>query len=500
MKFKIPSSLQNWISFIGMTVVIICLIVMMTLFFLTTFIGYGGLYLGLVIYILLPAVMMAGFFLVFLGMIVKTRKLKKHKEMKTTAWPRIDLNLSGQRRTFFVASFAIVLFLILSALGSYEAFHFTESSQFCGQLCHKVMKPEYTAYQFSPHARVSCVECHVGPGAGWYVRSKLSGLHQVYATLTNTYPIPIPTPIENLRPARETCEQCHWPEHFYAHKIQFETYYLADEENSEWNIRLVMKVGPEHPAMGLKEGIHWHINPDVRIEYFASDEKREEMLWVRYTDIKKQEVKLYRDDGRDLNQEEMAEVRTMDCIDCHNRPSHDYRAPSQFVNSALTSGSIASSLPEIKSLAMDLCGREYSTTDEGLETINKEIHEFYAEKYPEIQAQKRHQIKNAVKELQIQFLQNIFPEMKVRWSTHLNHIGHLNDNGCFRCHFGSLASENDAVIRRDCNLCHIITAQGKPGNLQLGNIREPLDFKHPVDIGEAWKESLCSECHEGSGF
>jgi hypothetical protein len=196
----------------------------------------------------------------------------------------------------------------------------------------------------------------------------------------------------------------------------------------------------------------------------------------------------------------MPGVRTMDCLDCHSRPSHDYQAPIRFVNASLAAGNMSSSLPEIKSLAMDLCAREYRSTDEAFETIEKKIHEFYAEKYPDIHAQQKHEIQEAVKELQTQFSQNIFPEMKVRWSTHLNHIGHLNDTGCFRCHNGSLVSENAAAIRRDCNLCHVITAQGAPGNLQLGNIRQPLDFKHPANIDEAWKEIVCSECHQGSGF
>jgi hypothetical protein len=71
------------------------------------------------------------------------------------------------------------------------------------------MEPEYTAYQFSPHAKVGCVQCHIGSGADWFVRSKISGSYQLYAVAFKKYPTPIPTPIGNLRPAQETCEQCH---------------------------------------------------------------------------------------------------------------------------------------------------------------------------------------------------------------------------------------------------------------------------------------------------
>ncbi len=98
------------------------------------------------------------------------------------------------------------------------------------------MEPEHTAYQNSPHARVKCVDCHVGSGAGWYVRSKLSGAYQVYAVLANVYPRPIPTPIKNLRPARETCEQCHWPSHFSGQKEVINTYFKSDEQNTRWTI------------------------------------------------------------------------------------------------------------------------------------------------------------------------------------------------------------------------------------------------------------------------
>ena len=132
-------------------------------------------------------------------------------------FPKLDLNNPAQRSTLaFLLSF-VVIFSLVSAVGSYKAYEFTDSVNFCGQLCHTVMYPEFTAYQASPHARVACVDCHVGSGASWYVKSKLSGARQVYYTAMGTYPRPIPTPVANLRPAPQTCEQCHWPKKFWAH-------------------------------------------------------------------------------------------------------------------------------------------------------------------------------------------------------------------------------------------------------------------------------------------
>ncbi|GAB4369343.1 MAG: NapC/NirT family cytochrome c [Calditrichia bacterium] len=499
MKLKFPSSVQNWLSLIGATIALISLFMIIFLFAITIILGEHGTYLGLVTFILLPVVMVMGLLLIPIGMILKVRKEHRARLRPEPGWPRIDLNDTRHRNAFFVFSIGTTIFLFLSAIGSYEAFHFTESNAFCGTLCHQVMHPEYIAYQNSPHAKVACVSCHVGPGAGWYVRSKLSGLYQVYATLTKIYPQPIPTPIENLRPAREVCEQCHWPQKFYAHKLRLETHYLPDENNTRWDTRLIMKIGSEHPALGLIEGIHWHINPDVKVEYIASDKTRETLPWVRYTNLKTGEVKIYEDELNPLDPEmrDTLEVRTMDCIDCHNRPSHLYRPPALFVNSAMTAGEIPVELPEIKALAMELCGEEYSTTQEAMQKIQEGIYTFYQENYPEIYENQKELIDRAVSGLQNAFSSNIFPEMKVQWSAYPNHIGHLEFNGCFRCHTNTHITPEGEFIRKDCNLCHIINAQGTEENMEIAVVGQALEFKHPEDIDEAWKEGLCTDCHTG---
>lgn len=499
MKFQLPRSTQNWITLIGATIALVSLFMIIFLFTISTFWKQGHAYIGLVIYIILPAIMIAGLLLIPVGMIVQIRKERKQKPGAAPPWPRIDLNDVRHRNAFFVFTVGTTVFLFLSAIGSYEAFNFTESVTFCGTVCHGVMNPEYTAYEHSPHARVPCVECHVGRGADWFVRSKLSGTYQVYATLANVYPKPIPTPIENLRPARETCEECHWPQKFYSHKLRVETHYLPDENNTQWDIHLIMKIGAEKSALGLQEGIHWHINPEVKIEYIAADEEREELPWVRFTNLKTGDTTIYQDEDSPLeeSQIESAEIRTMDCIDCHNRPSHNYRPPTLFINSAITAGDIPSDLPEIKSVALDLCDREYSTMDSALSTIELEINEFYQENYPEIFENQRDKVNQAVSGLQEYFSRNIFPDMKVRWSEYPNHIGHLEYNGCFRCHNDRHTSEDGKVIKRDCNLCHTIIAQGMADSLQYALEDKPLEFRHPEDIDEAWKEMLCTDCHTG---
>jgi len=496
---QLPQSSRNWITLIGAMIALITLFMIIFLFVITSITDQQASYIGLVIYILLPAIMITGMIFIPVGMLIQRRKLKQRGEIAKMEWPKVDLNDVRYRNAFFIFVIGTVIFLFLSAIGSYEAFNYTESVEFCGTVCHSVMQPEYTAYQNSPHARVACVDCHVGSGADWYVRSKLSGLYQVYAVLANVYPRPIPTPIKDLRPARETCEECHWPQKFYAKTLRIERHHLNDELNTPWDIHLNMKIGADYSALGLIEGIHWHINPDVKIEYYASDQKNEEIPWVRYNDLKTGEQRIYIDEDNPIDASTIpaAQIHTMDCMDCHNRPSHSYKPPVFFVNEAMTSGLIPSELPEIKSLAMDICAEEQSSSDSAMVYIRKTIIEFYAANYAEVSEHKPALVETAISGLQQLYSENIFPEMKVRWSAYPNHIGHLEFNGCFRCHNDRHTSATGQVISKDCNQCHLIIAQGIPGEMEYASFGSPLDFRHPLDIDEAWKEGLCTDCHTG---
>jgi len=495
MKFKLPSSTYNWISLTGAVIALISLFMIIFLFAISYFLDRGGSYLGLVIYILLPSFLIVGLILIPIGMI-KNFKKKKDGESKL---PLIDLNQVSHRNAFMIFISGTILFLFLSAIGSYEAFHYSESTDFCGTVCHSVMKPEFIAYQNSAHARVRCVECHVGTGADWYVKSKLSGLYQVYAVLMENYPRPIPTPISNLRPARETCEECHWPEKFYERKLRLEKHFLPDQENTEWDISLTMKIGASHSAKGLEEGIHWHINPDVEIYFASLDDKEQKIPWVKYVNKKTLDEKIYINENLEFSKKmlDSLKIRKMDCIDCHNRPSHVYNPPAFFVNNALASGIIPKELPEIKNLCMEICTEDFPTTDSAIVFIESTIKDFYEENYPEIFSSNYSLVEQAILGLNEEFQKNIFPEMKVKWDAYPNNIGHLEFNGCFRCHSDEHFNQDGEVISKDCNLCHSINAQGTEENMQIAKINESLEFIHPEDIDEEWKEGVCIDCHTG---
>jgi hypothetical protein len=383
-------------------------------------------------------------------------------------------------------------------MGSYEAFKYTESVEFCGKLCHQVMEPEYVSYQHSPHARVACVECHVGEGAGWYMKSKLSGLYQVYSVTFKKYARPIETPLHNLRPASETCARCHWPEKFYSRKLVNIRSYLTDSVNTEWNNSLMIKIGPEFSSLGHAEGIHWHINKDFKIEYVATTNDRESIPWVKMTNLKTGEVKTFMDTENPIDKRKLDSIpaRTMDCMDCHNRPSHLYRSPTFYVNNAMVSGLIPKDIPYIKKAAMEALKSPFTSMDSAMTSIDQTIVKFYKDNYPMIYTKESARISAAIGAIQAEYKNNAFPYMRADATRYLNHIGHLESDGCFRCHSDRHKTEKGETISRDCNLCHIIVNQGPTGNVTTSSTDKALDFEHPVSIDDAWKTNFCSECHK----
>ena len=478
---------------------VVSLAIILFLVALSLISGQGGAYTGLVAFIFAPLFLILGLFLVPLGYYLRLRRNRKTGRPGRQHWRVLDLNKSKHRNALLIFLFASLFLLFISGIGSYEAYHFTESNEFCGKTCHTVMEPEFTTYQNSPHAKVDCVECHVGEGTTWYVRSKLSGLYQVYSVLAKKYPQPIETPVHDLRPAKETCQQCHWPEKFYPNQLVKEKHYLADSLNTEWDIHLRMIIGSDNEVKGFDEGIHWHINPNVKVEYISGSKRnRNELPWVRYINLETGDTTVYVDmeDPPDEDLMAEAEVREMDCIDCHNRPSHIYLTPQDFTNQQLALGNIPKSLPYIKQIAMEVFFSEYfEDKDTAKLVIRDRIESFYKEEHPDIYANQKHLVDQAVEGAIAGFSSNMFPYMQAGWDAYPDHIGHKVYDGCFRCHNDRHTSESGRVISMDCNLCHTILQQGTPGNYETALFNEALEFQHPVELEDGWKEDLCSECH-----
>jgi hypothetical protein len=495
---KLPPSSKNWLTIIGSIIAGINLAIIIVLFIISTIFDMESTNLGLFIYVILPGFMILGLLIIPIGMIRERNRQNKLADKSEAKLPRIDLNDPRHRNAFVIFTISTIIILFLSTLGSFEAYHMTESVAFCGTLCHEVMEPEHTAYMKSPHANVSCVECHVGSGASWYVKSKISGLHQVIAVITNNFPRPVGTPLHDLRPARETCEKCHWPQKFYSRSLRTNRYFLADSTNSEWDISLQMKTGPEFSALGLKEGIHWHINPDVNIEYVSENDKREVITYVKYTDKSTGEVHIYNNENTPVTDSVVmaSENRTMDCIDCHNRPSHNYNSPTVYFDKAMLTGAVSKQIPFIKKVTMGILTEKFTDRDTALMKIREGVSSYYKSEYGEFYSTNKALVDSSISAIQKGYNQNTFPSMKVTYDMYPEHIGHLETEGCFRCHNDQFKTSSGRVISKNCNLCHTIVGQGKQGNMKYSTIKESLEFEHPVDIGTAWQESNCSECHK----
>lgn len=494
MKRLFPSSFYNPVTLAGAAIAVVSFGLVLFLMLLETMSGTPKPYMGIIAFVILPTIMMLGLVVAILGIIREHRRERAGKAHGLHL-PPIDMNNPKHRRAFLLVALGTILLLLFSAFGSFKAYEHTDSDQFCGETCHQVMEPEYTAYQYSPHARVGCVKCHIGPGADWFVRSKISGTYQVYAVTFNKYPRPIPTPIENLRPAQETCEQCHWPKHFYSEKEHINTYFISDEQNTKWTLNLLMKIGGGNIEAGPTSGIHWHMNIAHEVTYAALDTQRQIIPWVR-SKTPDGTVTTYRSSEMSVSDDSIkkAFTRRMDCIDCHNRPSHIYHPAARSVNHVMSLGWINPRLPNVKSISVKSLDTPYSTKQGGLDSIKLAIGEYYKTNYPELASSRKTAIDSTIAEVQRIFSRNFFPEMRVDWKRFPDNLGHMYYLGCFRCHDGKHVSDDGKVLSRDCGTCHTILAQQFEKDtlrISLGGV----EYKHPVDIGDAWKETNCSDCH-----
>ena len=497
---KVPSLRRNMISSIGVVVALIALVNIAFLVFVDVGAEHSNPYVGIFAYIVMPGVLCGGIALFILGMLLERRRRRLHKPEEVLPYPDINLNDTRVRRTVGISIVAIVAFALVSLIGSYKAYHYTESDQFCGTTCHQVMHPEFTAYKASPHARVGCVNCHIGSGATWYVKSKLSGAYQLYATAVNNYPRPIPSPVENLRPAQETCEQCHWPEKFWGSQMKIFNHFGYDEANTPRETRLLINVGGGSATSGLSSGIHWHMNIGREISYIASDRQRQQIPYVRSVDKKTGKVTEFFVDGStpaDQQKIKSSEPRRMDCVDCHNRPTHIYTPPDHAVDTAMVANEIDRTLPYIKQQSVDLLSRDYTSTEQAMGVIAKELPAFYAKNHPEVATSRKGDVDAAVKRLQTIFKTIRFPEMKVDWRTHPNNVGHFYSTGCFRCHDDQHVSADGRRISKECNICHTMVSQSESGAVMAQS--KPIDFQHPVDMGDL-RAVTCNECHTGGAM
>lgn len=500
-RLEFPRESYNLISLLGVGIALFGFAAIVILYGMSLLNHETNPYLGIVMLVGLPGVLVFGLLLIPVGMWRERRRIAAGNVRPVV----IDLGLAGHRNAVILFLAGTSIFLLMTTVGMYQTYEFTESNTFCGEVCHQTMTPEYTAWVDSPHARVHCVDCHVGPGFDWFVKAKLNGARQLWGMVIQEWPTPIPTPIHNLRPARETCEHCHWPGKSYASKEVVNDYFVGDEDNTRWRIRLLLHVGETSEANDHHAwGIHWHVDEGSVVDYVAADHERMDIIQVTWTD--EDESRVYTLDGAPLPDAVLASAdaegraRRMDCIDCHNRPSHQYGAPNEIVNEAMASGRLDPDVPFLKREATRVLSTEYFTRAGGHDSLATALRA----RYDSLGVALPDDAIEGVKDL---FDRHMFPSMRVRWDRYPSHASHFRSAGCFRCHGSNLRTAEGETIRADCSLCHKILAQGPvhEGGLRgaghwTGTAEADLsghDFVHPIDIGGAEDLMGCWECHGG---
>jgi hypothetical protein len=489
---------NNAITMLGMFVAIIGLLGLFTFGLFSLFGKAQNPYVDIVGYLMMPTILITGMILMPLGILFKSWRLHRRNPQEPLGFlfPHIDLSDPAQRKAAKVVIGGTFVLLPVVGLSSYHGYHYTDSADFCAKPCHAVMEPQATTYRNSAHARVRCAECHIGAGASWFVKSKLSGTRQVIATWRDTYPRPIPPAITELRPARETCEECHWPKKFFGAQLAERVRFGPDEQNTRHTINMLIKTGGGDTSTGRRaEGIHAHMALSGRIEYVATDAKLQVIPWVKKTALDGTEA-IYRSDGKPSSDPRPeGTVRVIDCMDCHNRPAHKFLSPSEAADLALEVGKIDATLPFIKREAVAVLAEPYSDLETARTRIGEALTTFYQQQYADLYAARQVEINQAIDAVRDAYQHNFFPMMKVTWQTYPDNIGHKISAGCFRCHEGRHVNQRGEVLSRDCDACHsFLNPVTEPGG---GEFFQRGQFIHSFKLEGPHAAARCDGCHTG---
>lgn len=446
MRLDLPAAARNPISLIGVAVATATAVVFLVLLALEMGGQIRNPYFGLLLFIAVPGVFLVGLTLIPIG-IWRHRRLIA-AGLASGEWPVIDLRLPRTRTVIVVVGLLTCVNVLIFSLAAYGAVHHMESVEFCGTTCHTTMEPEWAAHRVSSHASVDCVSCHVGPGAKGMVQAKINGTRQLWMVMTNNVPTPVATPVRDMPTPSETCATCHWPEKTHGDKLKQIREYADDEKSSETITTLQLHVGSGGAEAG--SGIHWHSNPANRVEFIATDPQRQTIPWVKYTD-RNGKVKEFVLDGTTPEQLAKGERRTMDCMDCHNRPAHTFESSAeQAVDTAMARGTIPRDLPFARREAVAALKTGYDSKAAAMSGIESKLREVYGARAGESATTLAHTVSG----VQALYSQNIFPAMKVGWGTYPNNLGHVAFQGCFRCHDDNHKAKDGKTIAQDCESCH----------------------------------------------
>jgi hypothetical protein len=469
----LPNLWSNPISLFGSVLVTVTACALLLLFA----VDVSGLklnpYSGIMLLVLLPGLFVFGLLLIPFGLLLYRKRAPTPPRPLGEAVGALFATPQGRRKLAVIAGLTVVNIVLIGG-ASQRLVAWTSSPTFCGTACHGVMEPEWVTYHDSSHANVACVECHVGEGASALVRSKLDGLRQVWATLTNSYERPVPAPVHSMRPAKDTCQRCHWPDEWHGDRAELYAHTAADEGNSELVNVLVLKLGGRHPTKRVHEGFHWHVAGDLEVRYEAYDAARTKIGKVTVLRQGKVVEEFLPADPPSP----VVETRSMDCIDCHNRPTHVFdSSPSDALDRAFAEGLLDRATKWLRETAEPVLAGT-SHTRAGVEAdFRRELEAAYKEKHadavPDAAA-----LDKAAKGLAEVWRRNVFPDRGVAWGTYPSHIGHQTDtpllHGCFRCHDDKHKTAAGKVLSGECEVCHETVAQDEKREELEESVRQML--------------------------
>lgn len=408
-------------------------------------------YLGLVTFVLFPALFVLGLLLIPAGLWLARRRERQGRP--AVSWPTLDLRDARTRGTVLLLVIATVVNTLLVTGASIQAIHYMDSPSFCGQVCHTPMAPQFVQWQRGPaHTKVACASCHIGTGAEGFVVAKARGTAQLLHVITGNYPRPVPSPMAHRPAAEQTCGKCHEATRWIGERRRMFTDIGEDQGNTPSQTLMTLLVGGTK-GDGTASGFHWHASPNVKVEYLATDESRDTIPWVRVTNARG-EVKEYVVDGFDARAA-TGERRRMDCVDCHNTVAHPFAASAgRAVDRAFVEGRLDARLPFLRREAVRLLKTEYPSHEQASAAIASGLDTFYAGAGASAGPVDRQAVTAAARVLTELHGANVFPAMRVTFGTYISQGGHTDAAGCFRCHDDEHTARDGSVIAQDCDTCH----------------------------------------------
>ena len=410
-------------------------------------------YAAIITVFLFPAGMLFGLLLIPVAVFMGRRKMFAGSLTKEGF--TINLGNALHRKVILLFLVLTVVNISLFATVTYEGYRFMDTPAFCGLVCHTAMAPEYTAHERSPHANVACVECHIGPGIGGFLKAKFSGLRQLKGVLTGDYNRPVPTPVAELPPAALTCEKCHSQEKYFGDiKKTFVKFSNENQEKPEIQ-NIMLHLGGRDPVTDSIKGIHWHAGHGIRIDYQPLNDKRTKIGTVKVTRADGT-LKVFTTGAKE--KDSSLPWRRMDCTDCHNRPTHIFDDLAAKVDAGLASKKIHPEIPGIRQDSLTVLQKRYGSREKAASEIVRDLKTLQEKRNgADFAAKNDKAIADSGAFLQQAYLENIWPAMKVTWGTYKSQIGHQQAEagyGCFRCHDEEHATKSGETITQDCGLCH----------------------------------------------